>query len=626
MVRWGCILMTFWIITVCNSARAQVLEALLSPGSLSSAHQDYKGLSNCVLCHSPGEGVGAKQCLACHEDLQERIQKETGFHRLKAENCASCHPDHQGEAFRMVGWDIERFQHSETGYPLEGLHQNVSECASCHDTTNTPPREKTTTYFLNDNRCIACHEDVHRDELGADCQNCHDVEVPFKEIQFDHSKAAFPLLGAHQQVECQACHEEKVFKGLSFSSCTDCHSDPHNPTLGSKCANCHDSATWEVSGDSPFNHTQTRFPLLGKHLQVACAECHADNQYLGIPFSECKDCHQEDPHRGQFTEDCASCHTEDSFTSSTFEHVRSSYPLEGKHQVVECAECHLEEVGLFPDGTGEAVRYKPLPQECVDCHPDIHLGQFTSSCESCHITEGFLGDFLLFNHDRDSRYPLLGKHSQTTCAKCHKIEEKGEFPSGTGEAIRFVPIDDSCLTCHQDYHSGQLAEDCEQCHDIEGFQPAVSFDHSKSRFVLDGAHTSTQCEDCHPSIQVSDEGSEFREIPLFRPLPPECLSCHEDPHRSSGANRCENCHTTESFPIVPRESFNHNRTRFELSGKHRSAECSQCHVSAAWKDRELIIFKELQRGCLECHQSPHTFQQEDCWSCHTADNWRVSDW
>ena len=58
------------------------------------------------------------------------------------------------------------------------------------------------------------------------------------------------------------------------------------------------------------------------------------------------------------------CHTTDLFTRATFDHQQSAFPLDGRHQSVNCKECHKSE----RDKKGLFVRYSPVDHKCSDCH------------------------------------------------------------------------------------------------------------------------------------------------------------------------------------------------------------------------------------------------------------------
>ncbi len=363
-----------------GALRGQKSELLVSPGKLSKAHGELSGLNNCPKCHTPGNKSVDQKCLACHEELAARIVAGRGFHRDKKTGCPTCHPDHQGPDFQLIDWNPRTFDHAKSGYDLKGKHAEVPDCGKCHNARNSPTGKKEGTYLVQSTRCGFCHEDVHKGQFAKDCDACHAIEVPLKEIKFDHAAAAYPLKGAHRNVACDKCHPGKKWKGLPYTACVDCHRDPHNPSLGKTCTKCHTEASWKVTS---YNHDQTKYPLRGKHVGLRCEQCHRSGKLEKIPSASCRDCHGKDPHQGQFQDDCGRCHNDSGFKPATVDHQKTRYPLTGKHAPVACAKCHL------PQRENAPVIYRPLKTGCVDCHKDIHLGQFNKACEQCHSTLGF---------------------------------------------------------------------------------------------------------------------------------------------------------------------------------------------------------------------------------------------
>ena len=57
--------------------------------------------------------------------------------------------------------------------------------------------------------CNACHadDDAHRGSLGTDCAECHDAAA-WTPASFDHARTGFELAGAHEPLECKACHAD----------------------------------------------------------------------------------------------------------------------------------------------------------------------------------------------------------------------------------------------------------------------------------------------------------------------------------------------------------------------------------------------------------------------------------
>lgn len=81
------------------------------------------------------------------------------------------------------------------------------------------------------------------------------------------------------------------------------------------------------------------------------------------------------------------------------------------------------------------------------------------------------------------------------------------------------------------------------------------------------------------------------------------------PHAAPKETPCEACHTPGGWAPA---KFAHERTRFELNGKHAAVTCGDCHGS----DYE----RAIPTSCAGCHVDPHA--QEFglmCRSCHSED-------
>ena len=146
-----------------------------SPGELNKVHSRLEGMTHCVKCHTPEQKIEPLKCLECHKELALRINAKKGYHSEKGEDCAVCHQEHQGKNSQLIQWEIEEFDHRETGYPLTGSHEKVTNCDYCHTPANSLPREQSKTYLLKDSRCSACHRDVHNGN-HPDCTDCHNTK------------------------------------------------------------------------------------------------------------------------------------------------------------------------------------------------------------------------------------------------------------------------------------------------------------------------------------------------------------------------------------------------------------------------------------------------------------------
>ncbi len=615
----------FLLLTISSSASAQSIDSLISPGELSQAHADLVGIQNCKRCHEPGQGLRDGKCLACHEEIRQRIAADSGLHRDRRTDCSKCHPEHRGREASLVNWEPLQLDHAETGYVLSGYHDGVESCESCHTPDRSVVRRHGKSFLLRSRECVSCHPDPHRGNLGTDCRRCHSEERRFREVDFNHDLAAFPLTGAHREVACAECHGEGRWKGIAFAACRDCHQDRHSPSLGTRCEQCHATEGWTVHGAQQRFHSEgARFVLEGRHLTVPCTSCHPDGRFRGVAFDQCRRCHTADPHAGQFPQDCASCHDVQGFLPAHFDHTRSRFALTGRHESVECRACHPIETRAMADtdgGPAALVRFRPLSLDCAACHPGPHLGQFKQGCESCHTTGGFGLALTLFSHETGSQFPLRGKHASVACGECHR-REAGAFPAGNGVAVRFVGLTTTCAGCHRDPHDGQLDLQCARCHDQDHFRPASGFDHARTDFPLDGRHAGLACGRCHPEVKPPGLRPTQSAHVLYRPLAHRCSDCHGDVHQSGGQPDCVQCHTTRSFELA---YFNHFRTDFPLLGRHAAAACVRCHEPAVWRQLKVLTFGRRRGLCTDCHQSPHRSDYADCRRCHGFSTWQIED-
>lgn len=575
---------TILFIPTISFGEVSFIAAQISPGELAHSHAHLEGITNCTNCHELGQKISSQKCLDCHTLIQSRISQNKGYHASKAvrnRTCIECHKDHLGRDFQMVEWESgkEKFNHDLTGYVLEGKHKGL-KCESCHKPARIRDNAviqrkndglKLESTFLGVSReCMNCHFDEHRGQLGKDCYSCHDYNDWKKsgEAKFDHSQTRFPLLGKHSLVTCVQCHplmkepkkkedgsldaDYMKFKITKFDRCTYCHKDPHEGKFGLNCQKCHTPGGWLNVTISGFDHSKTNYPLTGKHVNVNCLKCHQpDNKkravYKGLKHEFCMDCHA-DEHHGQFasrkdTGACESCHTTSGFIPSSFtvslHNEQSRFKLEGSHQSVACNACHIKSSGYdFTKHTGlnekpikSTTVFKISQHRCVFCHADVHHGQFAekiskTGCEECHQTSSW--DSVRFDHDKQSGFPLKGKHRDVQCFKCHKPVAN----AGGSDYILYKGTPKRCENCHQDYHYGQFMQAgnqgatvaCERCHNENGFKPSV-FDHNKqSVFTLSGKHEKVSCDKCHPTVTLNNRDSTI----LYKPVSAKCSSCHAD--------------------------------------------------------------------------------------------------
>ncbi|MEY4139701.1 MAG: hypothetical protein RLZZ371_1883 [Pseudomonadota bacterium] len=554
------------------------------------------------------------------------------------------------------------------GELVQGHAKLEGECKNCHVKFDRQAQSGV---------CMSCHKEIgsdirsktglHGRQTQQVCNECHTDHkgrkariVQLNEKSFDHAQTDYGLSGKHKDVACAKCHVAGRKHREAPSQCVACHrkDDKHKGSLGEKCADCHEDKSWK---EVKFDHSKTRFALVGKHEEVKCASCHKSSEYRDAP-RVCLGCHKKDDdakgHKGLFGDRCDTCHEVTSWKKSTFNHDQSTkYKLVGKHRGPPCSSCHSDHL------------YKvKLSQECVSCHrkDDKHKSNLGENCASCHSERGWK-EGGKFDHQLSS-FPLRGKHATTDCKNCHKTlqfkeapsdcyschakddrhqknlgnqcvdchaetnwkdtsgrfsHEKTRFPLRNAHADGKVKCsschqdlthmrhtDKTCLSCHKkdDKHEGQLSSDCGTCHNDKSWK-GTSFNHAMARFALAGRHLLLECKSCHLTLRYKDARS-------------DCYSCHQkhDKHKLAFGKQCESCHNVRAWVLV---SFDHDKqTSYPLEGAHRQVACEKCHTKPAATDKRSA---PIGSKCVSCHQG-HDIHSgafgQRCELCHQVQSWK----
>lgn len=540
----------------CHAA-AKIPAAARSEIKIKDLNRSFLGLRReCTSCHKEPHGnqLGA-DCLRCH--TPEAWKPVSRF-------------SHSRTTFPLTGMHqqvpCEKCHARAAGAPAgKALFGNASAQVSFGQRL---------LFFrgLASNGCRSCHPDQHNGIFqdlkgGGKCEQCHDTGG-FKDDRtaaaFDHSLARFPLVGKHATLPCQRCHKENNFtRRIAHELCRNCHQDPHKGQFalraaGQDCSMCHRPTSFKPALFDRAKHAGGVFPLEGKHSTLACVRCHqpVDNERGSSPVTPlCSSCHAE-PHGGQFASEpynnnCDLCHTEKGFETTTFSierHARTRFPLAGSHADVACYKCHKplpadpeaaleKEESSFPEsplpsaekntGLPDARRqYHFTSRACNVCHADPHGFDPGTDlpCEACHAPQEWK-TLLPFDHTRPP-VKLEGAHQNlvptSVCVKCHAVSGKAGVPVFSGISAR-------CSGCHteKEPHGGQFGEkgseqkDCSSCHAPKTWND-VTFDHSKTRFALNGVHRDLSCSKCHKEQKAADG----RIVRLYRDTPADCLKCH----------------------------------------------------------------------------------------------------
>jgi hypothetical protein len=563
-------------------ASADSVETALMPGEVIANHAKWE--ESCTQCHKRfDKSAQTNLCLDCHKDVRKDVDRKQGSHgRFKEQrDCKECHTEHKGRMKNIAPITEQTFDHERTDFPIRGAHADTKkvECKACHK-----PKTK---YRDTPSDCYSCHkkDDKHKGKVGTACANCH-TDQNWKDIRFDHDTTRYKLRNKHVEVPCKSCHANDRYKDTPMD-CYSCHKtdDKHKGQEGTKCEDCHTDRSWKKT---PFDHNKARFPLMGKHAQIECKQCHLTPAFKDAPM-DCYSCHKkDDKHKGAYGEKCETCHGANHWKTITFDHeLHTRYPLRGQHVTATCASCHKG--NLYKDKT---------PADCYACHKksDTHKGRFGEQCERCHTERDWKA--LLFEHNRDTAYLLKGYHRRTACDSCH-----------TGTLYKDkTPTD--CYACHKkvDAHRSNFGEKCETCHGEQKWQ-TVSFNHDRdTKYPLISKHRSVTCESCHRGQLYKDK------------TPTACYACHKsnDVHKRRLGTECQDCHSIRDWKLW---DFAHDtRTRFKLDGGHKGLDCLACHTQRM--DKKVIT----SMTCIGCHKKDDKHEgsfSTQCDRCHETTLWKT---
>lgn len=506
-------------------------------------------------------------------------------------NCGKCHLDGKRDVSTQLCLDC---------------HKAIAERISSHRGVHATAR-------VSGKRCELCHKD-HKG-LDADIFGWATFGGQAK---FDHNLAGWQLSGRHSVVDCKECHKQRTPTGrpsflLAPTNCQGCHKSPHGEMHAplDQCDRCHDARSWRPLSPLPFDHQKdARFPLETKHIGVPCGSCHPKALFrLSSWGSDCTPCHKNVHGESLFGQKrCVGCHSARvEWRSVDFDHNRlTRFALEGPHKR-PCVSCHLP-----------ADRKAPS-KKCDSCHKDVHQGRFNKlgECTACHLA-GSWGPELRFDHDRQTRFVLTGRHQTITCRACHRGKGPADYESFDGLVKQIAQPRGQkktvveCLGCHQHAtaHEGKFTNDqCMTCHTTAGsikvskdpklrdLQKRIGHGDGKPFRLTDGHDI--ECDKCHKGAQYSG-------------LTTVCgPACHQDRlHKGTLGPECLRCHDGGKWAAI---KFDHDKSDYPLVGRHREAKCEGCHPQKAFKPRPRLC------GDSQCHLKDDAHQGSlgaRCDTCH----------
>jgi predicted CXXCH cytochrome family protein len=176
-------------------------------------HEPYQG--DCAECHDKGLLVGVEKCLACHEEIGEKINAVHNHQTNKSGNgCVNCHSPHASDFKNLL------------------RNNQASLCRNCHADTwanyvDMPFKHPDNTICSN---CHGVHGSSNLAMLKFDgntvCETCHEAQG-----NFTHPVGPGVIDPRNGQImTCVTCHyphgtlyEKNLKLSGSMELCIQCH-------------------------------------------------------------------------------------------------------------------------------------------------------------------------------------------------------------------------------------------------------------------------------------------------------------------------------------------------------------------------------------------------------------------
>ncbi len=232
-------------------------------------------------------------------------------------------------------------------------------------------------------------------------------------------------------------------------------------------------------------------------------------------------------------------------------------------------------MALAPAVQAQGIESIMAPGKLIQGH-----AKYEDDCKQCHVK-------------------LDRKAQDGLCMDCHKpvgVDVRGK--KGFHGRLEQPVV---CKSCHSDHKGRDL-----KTTDID----EKKFDHNnKTDYTLKGKHEKVACDKCHVAGKKHREASQ------------DCNTCHkkDDKHKGKLGPKCADCHTEVDWKEA---KFDHEATKFPLTGKHNDVKCVDCH-----KDN---VYKDTPKNCYACHrkiddQKGHKgLYGEKCETCHGTKAWKPS--
>jgi len=224
----------------------------VSPGGLTAAHTFLE--SQCDTCHVTMNSVPASQCIVCHSNQTQLLQRQdTAFHSSIGA-CVSCHREHQGEGELLPPMD--HLALARIGVSQLGTKDADSEEALRLRMIEDWLRLNDGATLTNDNlaleestlQCNTCHanQDRHQNQFGTDCAACHGT-THWTITDFRHPSP--------NSRDCAQCHQAPPSHYMEHFSMISMRIAQQEHAQVGQCFLCHRPTHWnDIRGTGFYDH------------------------------------------------------------------------------------------------------------------------------------------------------------------------------------------------------------------------------------------------------------------------------------------------------------------------------------------------------------------------------------
>jgi hypothetical protein len=633
----------------CNSSGCHST-ANVNPGGFNLGAANINAPTLNAAGHSTATGAGIA-CATCHESAQftgmipstaapGADSRPTAFDAAHPTtgDCGNCHVSTPTFATNLLPTATKPANHIPTTavcaqchttagnfavYSVTGVHQNVTNCLSCH-----APAVATT--FINVTIVTTPGNHIPIGSLDCNGSGCHtttNVNPGGFNIGAASINAPTLTVAGHTTVAtavagCQTCHETAPYMGMVASGAVAGDSRPsatldrNHPTTGD-CNGCHTTtptfANDQTGNAKPANHIPTTAP---------CAQCHttAGNNALYSVTGV---------HQGVTA--CLACHAPS--VATTFANV-TIVTTPANHIPIgslDCSGsgCHTT-ANVNPGGFKIGTANVNTPTLTVAGHTTVATA--VTGCQGCHETAPYMGMIAsTATVWGDARPTAYDKSHPTSgdCNGCHTTtptfntdqtsgaKPTNHIPTGVPPYSGTAP---ACATCHTtsgNYAAYSVAAvhtgvtKCSVCHG-----PSVATTFANVTIVTTPSnHIPIGTADCNSSGCHATNGGVTGgfKIGAAAPSSPTLTVAGHTSVASGGVSGCQGCHETAGYLGMlasTASAWGDSRPTAYDKGHPTSGDCNGCHTTTP-------TFYTNQSGS-SAKPTNHIPTNAPCAQCHTT--------